>query len=217
MRLSIDCKATVKIGEHSLGGKTRADSQAADHDMGCETEHTPFGVGEEDSGQLHLSFGSSAKTSDFIADGLWAWWLRQSPEEQARVTHLQINADNGPESSGRRTQFVHRMVDFADRTGKTIHILYHPPYHSTYNRIERCCGILETHWNGAKPIDTEAVLEWAKSMTWKGLHPVVELSRTVYEKGVSLGKKAMQAIEARIERNPLSPNRGIVFRPAPAV
>jgi hypothetical protein len=43
MRLSIDCKATVKIGEHSLGGKTRADSQAADHDMGCETEHTPFG------------------------------------------------------------------------------------------------------------------------------------------------------------------------------
>jgi hypothetical protein len=49
------------------------------------------------------------------------------------------------------------------------------------------------------------MLEWAKSMTWKGLHPVVELSRKVYEKGVSLSKEAMQAVEARLERNPSLP------------
>ncbi|QLH52606.1 MAG: hypothetical protein HWD57_16210 [Candidatus Accumulibacter cognatus] len=36
MRLSIDCKATVKIGEYSRGGQTRGDPKAADHDMGCE-------------------------------------------------------------------------------------------------------------------------------------------------------------------------------------
>ena len=35
MRLSIDCKATVNIGDYSRGGKTRGDNQAADHDMGC--------------------------------------------------------------------------------------------------------------------------------------------------------------------------------------
>jgi hypothetical protein len=29
-------------------------------------------------------------------------------------------------------------------------------------------------------------LEWAKSVTWKGLHPVVELSRQVDQKGVKL-------------------------------
>jgi hypothetical protein len=37
--------------------------------------------------------------------------------------------------------------------------------------------------NGAKRIDVETMLGWAEKMTWKGLHPVVELSRNVYEKG----------------------------------
>ncbi|QLH51168.1 MAG: hypothetical protein HWD57_16220 [Candidatus Accumulibacter cognatus] len=108
---------------------------------GCEEKHPPFGVVNEDSGQLHLSFGSSAKTSDFLVDSLYAWWKCQSPEEQARVTDLQIKTDNGPESSGRRTQFLKRMVEFADHTGKSIHLLYYPPYHSKYNPVERCWGI----------------------------------------------------------------------------
>jgi len=214
MRLSMDCKATVNIGDYSRGGKTRGDNRAADHDMGCEEKHTPFGVVNEDSGQLHLSFGSSAKTSDFLVDSLYAWWKCQSPEEQARVTDLQIKTDNGPESSGRRTQFLKRMVEFADHTGKSIHLLYYPPYHSKYNPVERCWGILEKHWNGAKLTDTQTMLEWAKSMTWKGLHPIVELSRTAYQKGVSLGKDAMQAVESRLERNPLLPKWDILIRPA---
>ncbi|MEF8747707.1 MAG: hypothetical protein V5B31_07735 [Candidatus Accumulibacter propinquus] len=40
MRLSMDCKATVKIGDYSRGGKTRGDHRAADHDMGCEEKHS---------------------------------------------------------------------------------------------------------------------------------------------------------------------------------
>ena len=36
----------------------------------------------------------------------------------------------------------------------------------------------------AKPklIDADTMLRWAASMTWKGLHPVVQLSRQVYDK-----------------------------------
>lgn len=36
MRLSMDCKATVNIGEYCRGGKTRGDHKANDHDMGCK-------------------------------------------------------------------------------------------------------------------------------------------------------------------------------------
>ena len=121
--------------------------------------------------------------------------------------------DNGPESSGVRTQFLKRMVAFADDTGKTIQLLYYPPYHSKYNPIERCWGILEQHWNGTLLVDTETMLEWAKSMTWKGIRPIVKLSRKVYEKGISLSKKAMQEIETRLERNPLLPKWDILIRP----
>jgi len=74
------------------------------------------------------------------------------------------------------------------------------PYHSKYNPIERCWGILEQHWNGAKLVTAETMLEWAKTMTWKGVQPVVNLSKTIYQKGISLSKVAMQAIEARLER-----------------
>jgi len=46
--------------------------------------------------------------------------------------------------------------------------------------------------------------------------PVVELSRKVYTKGVSLSKAAMRAVEARLERNPLLPKWDIVIHPARA-
>ena len=213
MRLSMDCKATVKIGEYSRGGKTRGDNQALDHDMGCQETYTPFGVVNEDTGHLHLSFGSSAKTSDFIVDSLYAWWAHRSPEERSACSLLQIKVDNGPESNGQRTQFLKRMVELTDHIGTPIRLLYFPPYHSKYNPVERCWGILEKHWNGAKLVDAQTMLEWAKTMTWKGIHPVVELSHKVYEKGVSLSKAAMREVEARLERNPSLPKWDILIRP----
>lgn len=57
------------------------------------------------------------------------------------------------------------------------------------------------------------MVERANSMTWKGIRPIVQLSRKVYEKGVSLSKKAMREIETRLERNPLLPKWDILIRP----
>jgi hypothetical protein len=210
----MDCKATVNIGDYSRGGKTRGDHRAADHDMGCDEKYIPFGLVDEDSGQLHLTFGSSCKTSDFIVDSLETWWEGLPLPERDSTTHIQLKVDNGPESSGVRTRFLQRMVEFASHTGKTIQLLYFPPYHSKYNPIERCWGILEQHWNGAKLVDVKTMMEWAKSMTWKGIKPVVNLCRTVYEKGVSLSKKAMREVEASLERNSHLPKWDILIRPS---
>jgi hypothetical protein len=96
---------------------------------------------------------------------------------------------------------------------KPIQLLYYPPYHSKYNPIERCWGILELQWNGTQLTDAETMLEWAKRMTWKGLHPVVELSRQVYQKGIRLGKAAMEAVEARLKRDPKLPKYDILIPP----
>jgi Rhodopirellula transposase DDE domain len=163
-----------------------------------------------------VTFGSSSKTSDFIVDTLAAWWQGLSAKEQGEIDRVQIKLDNGSESSGVRTQFLHRLVQLVDTIGKPLHLLYYPPYHSKYNPIERCWGMMELHWNGAQLIDVETMLEWAKRMTWKGLHPVVELSRKVYAKGVSLSKAAMRAVEARLERHPLLPKWDILIHPAGA-
>lgn len=169
---------------------------------------------DEDSGQLHLIFGSSAKTSDFIVDTLKEWWNDLTPSQQQQTQRLQLKVDNGPESSGVRTQFLKRMVEFAEQISKPIHLLYYPPYHSKYNPIERCWGILERHWNGAKLTDALTMMLWAESMTWKGLHPTVKLNLKTYQTGISLTKKAMRSIERRLERNPLLPKWDILIRPA---
>ena len=104
----------------------------------------------------------------------------------AAIAHIQIKVDNATESSGVRTQFLKRIVEFVDHTRKIVQLLYYPPYHSKYNPIERCWGILEQHWNGAKLVIVETMLDWAKSMTWKGIQPVESLSKTVYQKRISL-------------------------------
>jgi transposase len=59
-----------------------------------------------------------------------------------------ISLDNGPKNSGRRTQFLKRMVPFADWSGLEIRLVSDPHYHSKSNPIERCWSALEKKWNG---------------------------------------------------------------------
>jgi len=211
--LSIECKATVNIGNYSRNGKTRGDNRACDHDMGCEGKYIPLGLVDEDSGQLHIYFGSSFKTSDFIVDSLLDWWNGLSIQEQNLTQKLQMKIDNGPESSGVRTQFLKRMVEFSDLICKPIQLLYYPPYHSKYNPIECCWGILEQHWNGTLLINVHTMLAWVKTMTWKGISPTVKLSQKIYSKGISLSNKAMVEIEARLQCNPVLPKWDILIQP----
>ena len=113
-RWSVDCKATVKIGDFSRGGQTRGDAQALDHDLGGKEKYTPCGIVDEDSAHLAMVFGSSYKTRDFLVDTLAAKWNRLEEQEKAEVSKLQIKMDNGPESSGRRTQLAFPYRDFSE-------------------------------------------------------------------------------------------------------
>ena len=66
---------------------------------------------------------------------------------------------------------------------------------------------------GAKLVDVEVMLSWASSMNWKGLYPILSLSKTVYQKGISLTKKAMKQVKSRLQRNPLLPKWNILIQP----
>jgi DDE family transposase len=175
----------------------------------------PCGIVEEANGALHIPFGSSSKTRDFIVETIEAQGEARAEQEKAETSLIQIKMDNGPESSGRRTPCLSRMVQLADLINKPIQLLYYPPYHSKYNPIERWWGILELQGNGTKLIDAETMRGWAKQMTWQGIHPIVALSYTMYQKGVSLGKVAMQAVETRLKRDPHLPQYDIVINPTP--
>jgi hypothetical protein len=213
-RWRIAWKAIVKSGALSRGGGTRGDNRASDHDRGCKEKYIPGGMVDEESAARHSTFGSSYKTRDCIVDTIEAKWNAMAAQEKAKTSLMQITMDNGPESRGRRTQCLSRMVPCADVLNRPIPLLYYPPYHSKYHPIERCWGLLELKGHGAKLLEVETMLGWAKKMTWKGLHPVVELSRQIYTKGIALGKVAMEAVEARLKRDPQLPKYDIVMNPA---
>ena len=119
----MDCKATVKIGELSRGGLTRGANQASDHAMGCKETYMPCGRVDAESAERRITCGSSAKTSDFIVDTIEAKWKTMDEQAKAETSLIQIKMDNGPESSGRRTQFLSRMVQLADAMHKPMQLL----------------------------------------------------------------------------------------------
>ncbi|MGD0887422.1 MAG: hypothetical protein ABSA46_21475 [Thermodesulfovibrionales bacterium] len=90
--------------------------------------------------------------------------------------------DNGPECSGRRSQFLYRMAEFADITGLEVRLIYYPPFHSKYNAIERYWAGLEKSWNGYLLDTVDGVLQRAA----KGMKASVMLITTIYEKGVTV-------------------------------
>jgi Rhodopirellula transposase DDE domain len=91
-------------------------------------------------------------------DALAAWWAALEARTPVAMARLQIKMDNGPDSSGRRTQCLRRIVAFGDGIGKPIQLMYYPPYHRKDNPIERRWGILELPWNGTKLVDVETMV-----------------------------------------------------------
>ena len=201
LRVSIDCKARVKIGSFSRGGSTRdlASQKAMDHDMAVTPTVTPCGILEVASGQLSIGMIVGTTTSDSIVDALERWW-QQRKVIYPHVQTLMIDLDNGPDSHSHRTQFVHRITQFADSSGLKILLVYYPPYHSKYNPVERCWSALERHWNGALLTTIETSLKWVATMTWKQLRPIVWTLDNQYQSGKKLTKSQMKTINQRLHR-----------------
>lgn len=192
----------MKIGNFSRGGHGRSAEavRAMDHDMSPEAVLVPAGILEVDTSQLSIVFGASRGTSDFVADCLDLWWSERSGEH-AGIRRLQIDLDNGPEIASSRTQFMKRLIEFSDRTGLEIELVYYPPYHSKYNLIERCWGILEQHWNGTLLSTIDTALSWAGTMNWRGVSPLVHMLDGVYDRGVKLTKQEFQPYADRLTRS----------------
>ncbi len=201
LRLSMDAKAMVKVGPFSRVGQSRITVRAADHDFKPTETLTPFGIFLPDYDEVYLYFAPSGLTADFIVDCLTDFWMLVHASFPAITTFL-INLDNGPENHSRRTQFMKRLTDFADKFRLTVQLAYYPPYHSKYNPIERVWGVLEQHWNGALLNSRQAVLRLASTLTYNPLSPVVKFVDRVYQTGVRLSQQAMTALEARLERLP---------------
>jgi hypothetical protein len=70
LRISMDAKAVVAVGEFSRGGASRVEVKALDHDFKPEQKVTPFGLYLPEHDRLFLYILTSKVTSDAIVDCL---------------------------------------------------------------------------------------------------------------------------------------------------
>ena len=218
MRISIDTKATVHVGDYSRGGRSRGVQavKALDHDMCMKEKLVPAGILEPVSGRSFLFFGTNYKTSDFMADGLLLWWRHRQPELPV-LKQLVINLDNGPECNGRRSQFLLRMTEFADLTGLCVRLVSCPPYHSKCNAIERYWAGLEKSWNGYLLSTVDTVINRAGNFCWKGMRTMACLVDAIYEKGVKLCGIEKRDLEQRLKRSEKLSFWDITIQPKPVL
>lgn len=203
LRISIDVKAKVKIGNLSRKGYSRTMNApiADDHDQHWIEVLVPFGLHEVNTDNTFVIFGNSKETPDFIVDCLEKWWVdRQFMMDDYDM--LMIDLDNGKSVAGNTRQFLKRMTEFSQKIGIPIQMVYYPPYHSKYNLVERFWAALENYWSPLI-LDTVAnTINIAKKTTWKGMNPIVSFIDKNYEKGVKVSKQEFEKIEKCITRNP---------------
>ena len=171
----------------------------------------PFGVLNMTTGALMLLFGK-AESSDFWGDSLKIWWERVRSQFPS-VRRLHIYLDNGPKNSGRRTQFLKRLVQFSNWSGLEVRLIYYPPYHSKYNPIERCWSSLQQKWNGVLLTCWAVVQACAMRMTWKQKHPAVVLLDGEYPIGVTVSKQEMVYVNKGLQRSTTLPDYDVLITP----
>ncbi len=215
LRISMDAKAKVKVGNLSRGGKDRRKEapKADDHDMEWQQVLVPFGILNLQTDAFAIYMGESSETPDFIVDCLTHWWQDNQPD-YPEITTLAINLDSGGATRSDRTQFIKRMVMFARDSGLTLELIYYPPYHSKYNPIERCWAALEQFWNGTILDSIETTLQWASNMMWKGMEPIVYQVTDCYEKGIKVDPETLATF--RVDWHPSEdlPKWAITINPA---
>ena len=210
LRVSIDVKAKVKIGNLSRNGYSRTiNAPIVDDPPRCRGRHdqhwtdilVPFGLHEINTDNTFLIFGNSKETPDFIVDCLERWWEeRQFMEDDYDI--LMIDLDNGKAVAGNTKQFLKRMIEFAKKIKMKIQMVYYPPYHSKYNLIERFWAALENYWSPLVLDTIDNTINIAQQVAWKGMNPLVYFIDKEYPKGIKVSDQELQEIEQYIERNP---------------
>ena len=167
------------------------------------------------AGTLTLLFGQG-DSSDYWADGLQLWW-ELVKGNYAHLKRLVIYLDNGPNNAGNRTQWLKRLVEFCDRSGLTIRLVYYPAYHSKYHPVEHCWGVLEQKWGATLLNGLKVILQEALRLRWCGQGPTVKRLHGDYPAGVKLTRSQMKPYEARLERSKTLPKYDITIKPQPDV
>ena len=114
LRISIDSKAIVKIGDLSRNGYSRQmkSQKALDHDQNWDSTLVPFGIHEINTDYISVYFGNSKATANFVVDCL-EQWAEDRKDHLNKYHTIMIDADNGKSNASNSGFFVQRIIEFS--------------------------------------------------------------------------------------------------------
>jgi hypothetical protein len=209
--ISIDDKANKKIGNISDNGKTWEDIKALDHDTTFDCTLKICGIKDLKTNETFISCTKYSSTAEFKVDCIEEYIKYKNQTCQLKC--LKIFLDNGPENSGRRLLWLHKLYLLAVKYNIVIRLVYYPPYHSKYNPIERVWARVQTSWNKVIIDTVDKAIDCLNKMTWCGVPIKANLIEQKYEKGVKVNMSEIDKMNEHIIREEGLEKWSIVITP----
>lgn len=191
--ISIDDKANKYVGKLSGRGKSWFVLNALDHDTNHKHIVKPFGIMDLKKNTVDVYCTTGPSTADFKVDCIEEY-LKQQLELNPNIERLMIFLDNGPENGSRRTLWKYRIIELSRKYKIIIELIYYPPYHSKYNRIEHYWGVLQRHWGGLIIDDLEKLIGAINSCKWDKKYSNGILVEKEYSNGVKVDQKELDEL-----------------------
>lgn len=182
--VSIDDKAIKKVGDISDNGKSMLKVEALDHDTTFSYSMKPFGIFDLKTNETFVSCTPYTSTAEFKVKCLENYIIEKN--KKTKLKKLIIFLDNGPENSGRRKLWLKLLTELSIKYNLIIELVYYPPYHSKYNKIERFWARLQMFWNKIIIDTTDKLLECLNKVTWKNIVCVGNIDWTHFQKGIEI-------------------------------
>lgn len=199
--ISLDDKASKKIGELSDNGKTwLKDIRGLDHDTIYNCTIKPFGILDLKTNETFVTCTKSSSTAEFKVDCIEEY-LKYKLEKNKNINILMIFLDNGPENSGKRKLWLKKLTELSEKYSILIKLIYYPPYHSKYNKIERYWARLQMTWNKIIINSEEYLIDVINMVTWKGIKSKARMSYKRYKKGKEISREEMKIVDKHILRD----------------
>ncbi len=190
--LSIDDKTSKYIGDLNDNGKSWKEKETLDHDTNPDAVVKPFGIMNIETKETNVYCTTSNSTAEYKVN-----CLREYIKLLlicTTVTKIIIFLDNGPENSSRRKLWMYNIIKLAIELNITIELVYYPPYHSKYNKIEHFWGVLQKTWSRLI-IDTFDKLIGAINGTrYNKINAKGHLKTDIYEKGKKVNEKELEQL-----------------------
>lgn len=188
--ISIDDKATKKIGKFSDNGMTWINTKALDHDTIFKHAIKPFGILDLKTNEVFVTCTPYCSTAEFKVDCIENYIIQK--KKKCKLRKLVIFLDNGPENSSRRRLWLKQLKNLSIKYNIVIQSVYYPPYCSKYNKIERVWARVQIEWRRITMDSLEILLDSLNKITWINRKIKGFLSMKEYEKGKKISDYEME-------------------------